>query len=118
MKTIIKFTLLIFIALLISCNSKSKRELFTITDTFIESLSTTYESYGLLGGLDEVVLTTDGQYQVFPTGRLIIVKIMHVATDKEYDKLMKDLKRRYKNNKAVNDVYRNQAGTLVVDCRN
>lgn len=107
---------LMFSILLISCSNRSN--LYEITDRFVESLQTDYQSYGLLGGSEYKTFTEDGQYQIMPTGRLINVKIMKVATDEEYEKLKKDLQSHYKNNHNVNDVYRCQAGTLMIDCRN
>lgn len=107
---------LMFSILLFSCSTRSN--LYEITDRFVESLQTDYQSYGLLGGSEYKTLTEDGQYQVMPTGRLINVKIMKVATDEEYEDLQKDLQHHYKNNHNVNDVYRCQAGTLMIDCRN
>ncbi len=102
--------------LLAACNNHSN--LYDITDNFVQSLQTTYDSYGLIGGTDEIQLTEDGKYQIFPTGRLINVKIMKVASDEEYEELLEDLQSHYKNNPNVNDVYRCKAGTLMIDCRN
>ena len=102
--------------LLASCSNRSN--LYEITDQFVESLSTTYESYGLLGGAEHTTLTEDGKYQVMPTGRLINVKIMEIASDEDYEELQKDLQKHYKNNSKVNEIYRCQAGTLMIDCRN
>jgi hypothetical protein len=114
MKKIIYITLITFLA---GC-SPSKKELFEITDTFVESLQTTYDSYGILGGRDHLKTTTDGQYQIMPVGRLINVKILKVVNDEVYKDLEEDLKSYYKNDKRVNDVYRNNAGTIMIDCRN
>lgn len=117
MKSKLKILLCSFLMfLLASCSNRSN--LFEITDRFVESLQTTYESYGLLGGTEHATLTEDGKYQVMPTGRLINVKIMEVASDEDYEELKKDLQKHYKNNSNVNDVYRCQAGTLMIDCRN
>lgn len=114
MKKIIYFAI---ITLLVSC-SPSKKELFELTDSFVESLQTTYDSYGILGGTDHKKTTTDGQYQVMPVGRLINVKILNVVTDDVYKDLEEDLESHYKNDKRVNDVYINGAGTIMIDCRN
>jgi hypothetical protein len=114
MKRIIYITLITFLA---SC-SPSKKELFELTDSFVESLQTTYDSYGILGGTDHMKTTTDGQYQVMPVGRLVNVKILKVVNDEVYKDLEEDLKSHYKNDKRVNDVYRNNAGTIMIDCRN
>ena len=39
-------------------------ELYQITDGFVESLQTTYESYGLLGGQEHTKYTKDGMPEV------------------------------------------------------
>lgn len=114
MKKIIYF---LIVALLVSCSS-SKKELYGLTDSFIESLQTTYDSYGILGGKEQIKTTSDGQYQVMPVGRLINVKILKVVSDYVYKDLEEDLKSHYKDDKRVNDVYRNNAGTIMIDCRN
>ena len=100
-----------------SCGSKYS-DLFSITDEFVESLQTTYESYGLLGGTDKTKYTKDGEYKVFPLGRLINVRIERAASDEEYENLQKILQKHYAKDTRVNDVYRCQAGTLMIDCRN
>lgn len=114
MKKIIYFAILV---LVVSC-SPSKKELYGVTDSFVESLQTTYDSYGILGGKEHMKTTSDGQYQVMPVGRLINVKILKVVSDDVYKELEEDLKSHYKNDKRVNDVYRNNAGTIMIDCRN
>jgi hypothetical protein len=53
-----------------------------------------------------------------PVGRLINVKILKVVTDDVYKDLEEDLKSHYKDDKRVNDVYRNNVGTIMIDCRN
>ena len=107
---------IIFI-LIIGC-SQSKKELFKEADAFVESLETTYESYGLLGGTDHSITTSDGLYILTPIGRLINVKIQKVVSDDEYEKLRKNLEHHFKNDKRVNKVYICQAGTIMIDCRN
>lgn len=114
MKKLIYFVILAF---LVSC-SASKQELYSITDSFIESLQTTYDSYGIMGAQEHIKTTSDGQYQVMPVGRLINVKILEVVSDDVYKDLMDDLKNHYKGDKRVNDVYINNAGTIMIDCRN
>lgn len=113
---------LIFISVLLvvlgGCNNIKYGELYTITDEFVEKLETTYESYGVLGGIDYTRYTKDKEYIVFPMGRLIIVKIEHYADDNEYENLRKALESHYSSDKRVNQVYRNQGGTIAIDCRN
>lgn len=107
--------LLVFVC---SCNSFKYGELYKITDEFVENLNTTYQSYGLIGGIDDAKYTKDAEFKVTPVGRLIIVRIEHYADDKEYESLQKALESHYSGDSRVNRVYRNQGGTIVVDCRN
>ena len=112
-KTLIYLAILAFT---IGC-SPSKKELFKETDLFVESLVSTYESYGILGGAEHSKTTSDGIYTITPIGRLVNVKIQKVVTDDEYEKLRKDLEDHYKNDVRVNDVFICQAGTVMIDCR-
>jgi hypothetical protein len=109
---------IISLILVIGCSSPSKSELFKETDTFVESLQTTYESYGLLGGSEHSKTTSDGLYSINPVGRLINVKILKVATSEEYEELRKDLEEHYKADSKVNKVYICGGGTVMIDCRN
>jgi hypothetical protein len=116
MKTTI--TILIFILIYgSSCNS-SRNELYKETDKFVQSLETTYESYGFFGGLEYSITTSDGLYTITPIGRLINVKIQKGVNSNVYIKLKKSLERHYKNDSRVNQVYICNAGTIMVDCRN
>lgn len=108
---------LFFVILFISC-SGSKKELYEETDKFVVSLSTDYQSYGLLGGSEYTKTTTDELYKITPIGRLINVKIMKVADDNEYEDLRKDLDNHYKDDARANSVYICKAGTVMIDCRN
>lgn len=93
-------------------------KLYVLTDYFVESLYTTYESYGM-SGLKHRQTTDDSLHIVFPVGRLINVKINdHNGTEEEYIILCDELKEYYKNNPKVNDVYICKAGTIMIDCRN
>ena len=109
---------LIVIITFCSCNRIKYGELYEITDEFVENLQTSYESYGLLGGMDHTRYTKDKEYKVFPVGRLINVRIEHYADDDEYESLRKALESHYSDDSRVNQVYRNQAGTIMIDCRN
>lgn len=104
--------------LLSSCDNIKYGELFEITDEFVENLETKYKSYGLFGGLDYTRETKDKEYEVFPMGRLIVVKIKHYADANEYESLRKALESHYSDDSRVKQVYRNQGGTLIIDCRN
>lgn len=108
---IISLMLFIFI----SCSSRT--ELYEVTDRFVDSLYTTYESYGLQGS-KFLTITKDGKYQVMPTGRLINVKILEYVDTKTYIDLMEDLESHYSGNSRVKDVYINGLGTIMIDCRN
>lgn len=114
MKKILVFTFLLF---LISCSS-NKNELYKLTDSFVQSLQTDYQSYGLAGGINELKVTSDSLYQVTPIGRLINVKILKEDNVKDYNDLIEDLKNHYKKDKRVNEVYLNNLGTIIIDCRN
>ena len=105
------------IAILFGCDNIKYRGLYNITDEFVEELQTTYESYGLLGGMEHEKYTKDGEYKVLPIGRLINVRIERIATDDEYESLRKALESHYSNNPRVNQVYRSKGGTLMIDCR-
>lgn len=114
-----KFIVFGFIlTLLFSCDNIKYGELFDITDEFVEKLQTTYQSYGVFGGIDDTKYTKDKEYKVFPMGRLINVRIEHYADDDEYESLRKALESHYSGDRRVNQVYRNQAGTIMIDCRN
>ena len=116
MKKIVMF-LFITVALC-GCDNIKYGELFSITDEFVEKLETTYQSYGLLGGMEYTKYTRDNEYKVFPMGRLINVRIEHYADDDEYESLRKALESHYSGDRRVNEVYRNKAGTIMIDCRN
>lgn len=100
------------------CNNIRYGELYKITDEFVEKLQTSYQSYGLFGGVSDTKATKDGEYKVFPIGRLINVRIERYADDAEYEKLREALESHYSNDSRVNKVYINQAGTIMIDCRN
>ena len=114
MKSLLLASILFF---LVSC-SPSKKELYNLTDTFVESLQTNYQSYGILNAKEYTKTTSDGEYQVMPIGRLINVKILKVVNYEVYKDLEEDLKSHYKNDKRVNNVYINKVGTIIIDCRN
>lgn len=114
MKKTLIFSICLY--LIISC-SPSKSELFKVTDFFVESLYTTYESYGILGTSEDTKTTSDGLYTISPMGRLINVKIQKVVESEEYEELKEDLKAHYEGNTKVNDVYICKAGTIMIDCR-
>jgi len=113
-RILILFVSLVFV---IGCSSTTN-ELYKETDKFVESLQTTYESYGMLGGKDHSKTTSDGLYTITPVGRLINVKIKKVVSDEEYEELRQDLENHYKGDTRVNKVYISGGGTVMIDCRN
>jgi len=104
-------------ASLCSCDRIKYGELFEITDGFVDNLNSGYRSYGLFGGMEYAKRTKDKEYSVVPIGRLINVRIEHYADDDEYESLRKALESHYSDNRRVNQVYRNGAGTIMIDCR-
>lgn len=117
MKKVLSYFLIsVCCMIMTSCGEIKNRELYKITDKFVESLYTEYESYGIIGGKEEY--TPDKEFKVMPIGRLINVRIEKVASDKEYEDLLEELQSHYEGNSRVNKVYRCQAGTIMIDCRN
>jgi hypothetical protein len=92
-------------------------ELYEHTDHFVNSFDTEYESYGL-AGLKHKRETKDGYYQIAPTGRMVLIKILEPVDKDVYEGLMEDLKSHYSENQKVNDVFINGGGTVTIDCRN
>nr|DAS58403.1 MAG TPA: lipoprotein [Caudoviricetes sp.] len=92
------------------------KELYKITDYFVDSLYNEYNSYGM-EGFKYTKKTEDRVYSVTPFYRLIVVKIEIDSTHSKYEDLKKDLSKYYGNNWKVKDVYINQGGTVVIDCR-
>lgn len=115
MKRIIVLVLALFSLSFTSCDGN--RELYGITDYFITSLYTRYESYGILGGMDDTHYTSDRKYKVMPTGRLINVRIEDYATHSDYVKLRDKIAKHYRNDNRVHDVYICGGGTIMIDCR-
>jgi hypothetical protein len=114
-KIIMAFVCLMTIGIVMSSCDNKHKELFTITDSVVESLYDTYESYGLLGGTEKY--TSDREYKVFPIGRLVNVRIEHYASKDEYENLRMAIEKHYKNNNKVRDVYICGGGTIMIDCR-
>ncbi|MBR2250391.1 MAG: ABC transporter [Prevotella sp.] len=115
MKRLFVIVLTIFSFALTSCDGN--RELYELTDEFVSSLYTRYESYGILGGMDDTKYTSDRKCKVMPTGRLINVRIEDYATNSDYIKLRDKIAKHYKNDARVHDVYICGGGTIMIDCR-
>ena len=123
----VKFPLIISLLLsifFVACNPEKffidpeKEELYRICDKFIDSLSTHYNSYGFYRSLDNIKVTKKGEYQIFPTERLINIKINRQVDKDTYESLRKDIERRYKKDSRVTDVYICKGGTIMIDCNN
>ena len=115
--------IILFSFFLVSCLNPyteliKNKELYEQTDYFVESLKTTFESYGMLGGMEYQKVTSDGLYQITPVGRLINVKILKEVDMSEYESLRKELESHYKGDVRVNEVYISTGGTVMIDCRN
>ena len=62
--------------------------------------------------------TEDGNYQIIPIGRMVAVKILSEGhTYNDYESLMKNLKKHYKDNSVIHGIYINNGGTITIDCR-
>lgn len=107
-KIIYLFGLLLFLN---SCNNS---DLYKVTDDIISSIDK-----GVVYNIWQVnsKITEDKKYIITPIGKLIIVKINNYAENEEYKKLKIKIKRRYKNNKIVKNVFINGHGTITIDCR-
>ena len=93
------------------------QKLYIITDKYVDKFKDDASlSYGLFSDQNE--RTTDEYYRVGLIGRRILVKIIEYADEKEYDKLEKNLARRYNGKETVNEVFENAGGTITIDCRN
>lgn len=112
------FLILSIVILCVSCNNIKYGELFTITDEFVDEFKSPCLNYGIVGCLEYTKYTKDKNYKVFPIGRLINVRIEHPADNNEYEELRQALESHYSNNSRVNQVYRCQAGSIMIDCRN
>lgn len=122
MKRILFILLSVSTLVFISCEQIQKvvepnTELYTITDKFVESLHTTYESYGLFSQ-EYTKYTSDNKYKINPIGRLINIRVESTVDNSVYEDLVKDFKEHYKNNTYVKDVYICNGGTIMIDCRN
>lgn len=118
MKKLLFLFLFCFVCIISSCSNIRNRELFAITDDYVENLNLYKGNGGILGMIGEEKKTEDGSITVCAVGRLIVVKLEYVAKEGEYERLKEDLEDRYSNDSRVNKVYINQGGTVVIDCRN
>ena len=100
---------------LLACSSERK-ELFKETDAFIKSLEVFNESYGVIGGGNYSITTTDGRYKITPFGRLIKIKIQENPNQKKYEELKIDFANYYQNDDRVKKVFIEKNGPLLIDC--
>ncbi|MBR6121322.1 MAG: hypothetical protein IKQ05_02885 [Prevotella sp.] len=114
----------VFIGLItVSCSNDDDEEnalapyasLFSKTDYFIDMLDTVYEHYDALG--KRTSDSSDGKFTVTPIGRMIVVKKKAGASSMTYDEVENALNIHYKNHRKVNSVYKNNGGTITIDCR-
>ena len=84
-------------------------------DYFIDMLDTVYEHYDALG--KRTSDSSDGKFTVTPIGRMIVVKKKAGASSMTYDEVENALNIHYKNHRKVNSVYKNNGGTITIDCR-
>ena len=89
--------------------------LFSKTDYFIDMLDTVYEHYDALG--KRASDSSDGKFTVTPIGRMIVVKKKASAASMTYDDVEDALSIHYKGHRKVNSVYKNNGGTITIDCR-
>jgi hypothetical protein len=113
---------LFIVVLTTSCGNtknsdKKVNELYTITDAYVDSLTETYYSYGVLIHKENVKYTSDGLYKISSIGRLINVRIEKFVDDRVYDSLKNEFLSHYKNSDNVNGVYICNGGTIMIDCR-
>jgi hypothetical protein len=101
---------------LLACSSERK-ELFKETDAFIKSLEVFHESYGVVGGGNYSIFTSDGRYKITPFGGLIKIKIQENPNQKEYEELKIDIANYYQNDDRVRKVFVENSGLLLIDCR-
>ena len=92
-------------------------ELLTITDSFVKSLETK-KHYSYFGIDKSTTRTRDNQFQVMPSGRLLMVKYLVYADNDKYDELKLILSNHYSGDTRVKKVYINGGGTIAIDCRN
>ena len=113
-----KILFLILIALTFAnCSRLRNRELYSITDDYVENIYHYSNSVGILHEGPEKY-TEDKSIRVQSIGKLIIVKLEYVAKDGEYERLKEELADHYSKHPRVRRVYINQGGTIVIDCRN
>lgn len=104
--------------LMSSCSRIKNRELYAITDDYIENIYSYSSGSGLFDLMGTEKKTEDGTITVQAVGKIIIVKLQYVAEDGEYEKLKEQLADRYSSHPRVRRVYINQGGTIAIDCRN
>lgn len=107
------------------CNKQydqNYKYLFEKTDFYVMMLDEHFESYGIRRYFSgETDYVQDGSFTVVPVGRLVVVECTPSFFRSKYfcskEELVKKLKRHYKGDRRVNDVFINGNGGITIDCR-
>ena len=116
MKKVLIITSLISL-FLIGLFLQQSKKLINSTDYFVEELDVKYSSYGILNDYNQSTEFFNLPIVVTPIGRVFIVKVDEYVDDNKYKMIETILKNHYRNDNRVNDVYRNNGGTITIDCR-
>lgn len=101
---------------------RNYKSLFEKTDFYVMMLDEYIESYGIRRYFsEEKDYVQDGSFTVCPIGRLVVVEYTPSFFRSKYfcskEELVKKLKRHYKGDRRVNDVFENDDGGITIDCR-
>lgn len=101
---------------------RNYKSLFEKTDFYVMMLDEDFESYGFQRYFSgEKDYAQGGSFTVCPIGRLVVVECTPSFFRSKYfcskEELVKKLKRHYKGDRRVNDVFENGAGGITIDCR-
>ena len=116
--------LFLFIALFLAgCMSEQEKNeikfknLLIECDKQLEFMNDSYNSFGFNPSKAYKVSTEEYDFSIYPSGRMITIKILEFVEDEEYEKLIQILETYYKDNNVVKKIFRNQGGTVNIDCR-
>ena len=116
--------LFLFIVLFLAgCMSKQEKNeikfknLLIECDKQLEFMNDSYNSFGFNPSKAYKVSTEEYDFSIYPSGRMITIKILEFVEDEEYEKLIQILETYYKDNNVVKKIFRNQGGTVNIDCR-
>lgn len=108
---------------LIGCMSEQEKNeikydnLLFECDKQLEIMKDPYNSFGFNPSKAYKVSTEEYDFSLYPSGRMITIKILEFVEDEEYEKLIQILETYYKDNNVVKKIFRNQGGTVNIDCR-